>query len=112
MPGTALQQEVILTTNSFIYDQILVKAWMSQILNKITRKKKRRGRIEEQKDVEDVVRMLEWEPSGLTQALGEWEKHTTVNVDELLFWRLCCDVTVSQPSLYVHVYNCVKVAVK
>ena len=27
---------------------------------------------------EETVRVLEWMPSEATQALGDWEKHTTV----------------------------------
>ena len=27
---------------------------------------------------EEEVRVLEWKPTGLQRALGEWEKHTTV----------------------------------
>ena len=30
-------------------------------------------------DHEEMVRVLDWQPSGLTQALGEWEKHTSVS---------------------------------
>ena len=35
--------------------------------------------MDEEEEEEDVVRVLDLEPSSLTQALGEWERHTTVS---------------------------------
>ena len=32
----------------------------------------------EEEEEEEMVRVLEWKPSELTRALGDWEKHTTV----------------------------------
>ena len=36
------------------------------------------GDEEEGEEEEEVIRVLEWKPTGLQRPLGEWEKHTTV----------------------------------
>lgn len=34
---------------------------------------------EEVREEEGDVRVLDWQPTGLDRALGEWEKHTSVS---------------------------------
>lgn len=40
---------------------------------------------EETPEVETDVRVLDWQPTGLDCALGEWEKHTTVSGQSFCF---------------------------
>ena len=42
----------------------------------------------EEEEEEEVVRVIEWKPSGPQQALGEWEKYTTVSLLEFNY-RSC-----------------------